>query len=91
MDLFMAIMPLKTNNMTAVEWLVRMLYSPVCKGFIEGRRQIPHDIIQQAKAMEKEQMIKFANECLKNYLSVRGYKTPEQYYNETYNLHNNTP
>jgi hypothetical protein len=40
---------------TAIEWLVKMLYSPVCNGFIQGRRQIPHDIIEQAKAMEKEQ------------------------------------
>jgi hypothetical protein len=40
---------------TAVEWLVKMLYSPVGKGFIEGRRQIPHDIIEKAKAMDTEQ------------------------------------
>jgi hypothetical protein len=38
-----------------------MLHSPVCNGFLNGqRRVIPHDIIQQAKAMEKEQMISFA-------------------------------
>ena len=54
----MAIMLLKTNNMTAVEWLVKMLHSPVCNGFLNGqRRVIPHDIIEQAKAMEKEQVI----------------------------------
>jgi len=43
------------KQQTAVEWLVKMLYSPVGKGFIEGRRQIPHDIIEQAKAMEEKQ------------------------------------
>ena len=45
---------------TAVEWLVEMLSSPVCNGFINGnRRIIPHDIIEQSKQMEKEQMIGF--------------------------------
>jgi hypothetical protein len=43
------------KQQTAVEWLVKMLYSPVGKGFIEGRRQIPHHIIEQALAMEHEQ------------------------------------
>ena len=43
------------NKQTAVEWLVRMLYSPMCVGFIQGRRQIPHDILERAKQMEKEQ------------------------------------
>jgi hypothetical protein len=68
---------------TAVEWLVKMLYSPVGKGFIEGRRQIPHDIIEKAKAMDKERMIEFAN----NYgfhICGYDYERAEQYYNETY-------
>jgi uncharacterized protein YbaR (Trm112 family) len=43
------------EKQTAVEWLIEMLYSPVCKGFIEGRTQIPFHIIEQAKKMEKEQ------------------------------------
>jgi hypothetical protein len=34
-----------------------MLYSPVCKGFIEGRTQIPFHIIEQAKKMENKQRI----------------------------------
>jgi hypothetical protein len=42
---------------TAVEWLIEMLYSPVCKGFIEGRTQIPFHIIEQAKKMENKQRI----------------------------------
>jgi uncharacterized protein YbaR (Trm112 family) len=41
---------------TAVEWLVNMLYSPVCNGFLNGQRRIiPFDIIEQSKEMEKEQ------------------------------------
>ena len=63
---------------TAVEWLLNEI-ADNSKTHNQWKR-----VIEQAKAMEKEQMIKFANECLKNYLSVKGYKTPEQYYNETY-------
>jgi hypothetical protein len=74
--------------MTAVEWLVKMLYSPVGKGFIEGRRQIPHGIIEQAKVMEKEQIIKAVRTghqfCEDGFVPWMG----EQYYNETYNKSN---
>jgi hypothetical protein len=45
------------EKQTAVEWLVKMLYSLVCVGFIQGRRQIPHDIINQAKELEKQQIV----------------------------------
>jgi hypothetical protein len=64
---------------TAVEWLIEMLYSPVCKGFIEGRTQIPFHIIEQAKEMEKEQIIdayRFPNTLVD--------MSSEEYYNETY-------
>ena len=54
-----------------------MLFSPVGVGFIEGRRPIPHHIIQRAKQMEKEQIIEAATW---GYISRSG----EQYYNETY-------
>ena len=84
--------------MTAVEWLVKMLYSPVGKGFIEGRRQIPHGIIEQAKAMEKEQILDARIDGFM--ISGEGWNGEygttaeiplsdeiknEQYYNETYN------
>jgi uncharacterized protein (DUF433 family) len=62
---------------TAVEWLVKMLYSPVGKGFIEGRRQIPHDIIEKAKEMEKEQITKAYNSAIP-------FKFGDEYYEETY-------
>ena len=48
---------------TAIEWLTRMLYSPVCAGFISGRRAIPHHIIKQALEKEKEQIIEAGNVC----------------------------
>jgi len=74
------------NKQTAVEWLVKMLYSPVCVGFIQGRRQIPHDIIEQAKQIEKEQMIEFANSFYDDCVMEGGslQQSAEEHYNETY-------
>jgi hypothetical protein len=40
---------------TAVDWLIGQLYAP-CRG-------IPSHIIEQAKEMEKEQMIDFVEYC----------------------------
>lgn len=76
------------NKETAVNWLLRMLYSPICNGYIHGRRQIPHDIIQQAKSMEKNQMIKFALHLHNVDISKTGTDIltdeAEQYYKITY-------
>lgn len=76
------------NKETAVTWLIRILHSPVCNGFIQGRRQIPHDIIQQAKQMEKDQMVKFALHLHNVDMSKTGtdilIDEAEQYYNETF-------
>lgn len=76
------------NKQTAVDLLLRMLYSPVCNGFINGRRQIPHDIIQQAKSMEKNQMINFALHLHNVDMSKTGtdilMDEAEQYYKITY-------
>ncbi len=71
---------MENKALTAVEWLqdTWLNYPDLCT------YEKIQEWFDRAKAMEKEQMIKFANECLKNYLSVKGYKTPEQYYNETY-------
>jgi|LakMenEpi03Aug12_release.lakeMendotaPanAssembly.Ray.scaffolds.fasta_scaffold1799342_2 hypothetical protein len=71
---------------TAVEWLVKMLYSPVCKGFIEGRTQIPFHIIEQAKAMEKEHIMKAFSDGQQtpmNHPTLPHYSRDE-YYNEQY-------
>ena len=72
------------KDKTAVEWLVKMLHSPVCVGFIQGRRQIPHDIIQQAKQMEKEQITKAYANGVVNEISIYNTITGEEFYNQTY-------
>ena len=58
------------KQQTAVEWLVEQLYAP-CRG-------IPSHIIEKAKEMEKEQIIK----AYENTNSMAMYG--EQYYNETF-------
>jgi hypothetical protein len=62
---------------TAVEWLME----------IDKSRAITIEEWQQAKEMEKEQMVDFANDLLAqndvNYISVPNLA--EQYYNETFN------
>lgn len=82
---------MENKALTAVEWLIEQLKEYDWADIKDSQNWIIKidaliltAKVEQAKAMEKEQMIKFANECLKNYLSVKGYKTPEQYYNETY-------
>jgi hypothetical protein len=78
------------KQQTAVDWLVKMLYSPVCNGFIQGRRQIPHDIIEQAKAMWKDQIIDAHIEGQrvfdKHDHTQWTTDQAEKYYNETYKL-----
>ena len=77
-----------TKKQTAVQWLVEKLM----KGdFVNN----PDELIEQAKAMEKEQMIDFHIECMKKGLEVDGSEwkelylpkikdIAEQYYKETY-------
>jgi len=73
---------------TAIEWFTRMLYSPVCVGFISGRRVIPHDIIKQALEKEKEQIIDAANQKIFGDITFTGsdevITKGENYYNQTY-------
>jgi hypothetical protein len=63
---------------TAVEWLLEQW--PILEA------QLPSWLIEQAKEMEKEQMIDFADnyelECIHPYKGR--LKNPEQYYNETF-------
>ena len=60
---------------TAVEWLIEQLQAP-CRG-------IPSHIIEQAKQMEKEQIINAFDEGLDD--RFYGFSDrSEQYYNETY-------
>jgi len=69
------------KQQTAVEWLVEQLNEKI--DFIPMQKwDMIRDIVQQAKAMEKEQMIKFTND----YLDDDIYLTAEHYYNETYKI-----
>ena len=71
---------LKRNNMkqTAVEWLQVQLN----KILIDNQIQQTEHLFEQAKAMEKEQIIK----AYENTNSMAMYG--EQYYNETFNTKN---
>ena len=61
---------------TAVEWLALRYHHR--QGYLS------QDDIAEAKAMEKEQIIKAGNEC-QIYNDGFVYENGEQYYNETYN------
>ena len=63
---------------TAVDWLIGQLYAP-CRG-------IPSHIIEQAKEMEKEQMVNAFEESRLTHPMI-GFKheTFVEYYNETFN------
>jgi hypothetical protein len=63
---------------TAVDWLIGQLYAP-CRG-------IPSHIIEQAKEMEKEQMVDaWSDGWLNDYEYDEDVKnSAEQYYNETF-------
>jgi len=76
---------------TAVEWLVDYLNNIKELPFIRqnlniNEQNILNDIIQQAKEMEKEQMIKFADEyeCECTHPYKGRVMSVEQYYNETF-------
>jgi len=64
----------KPTQQTAVEWLVDSIMTHQLKP-----REIPQTIIEQAKAMEKEQHKESYWESL-----MSKYQTFEQYYKETY-------
>ena len=66
------------NKQTAVEWLVKELNQKI--DFIPmDKWDMIRDIVEQAKAMEKEQIVRAFG-----YEEIDG----EQYYNETYNKTN---
>lgn len=68
------------TNLTAVEWLIEQLQAP-CRG-------IPSHIIEQAKQMEKEQLVKAWDDGDYAYFyskeTGRDFDNGEEYYNETY-------
>lgn len=64
------------KQQTAVKWLVEQLYAP-CRG-------IPSHIIEQAKEMEKQQIMDAHLTGLIHPLEMEATKQAEQYYNETF-------
>ena len=67
------------EQLTAVEWLIKQLNEKI--DFIPMHKwDMIRDIVHQAKAMEKEQIIEFTND----YLDDNADLTAEQYYNTTY-------
>jgi hypothetical protein len=85
---------MQDDKETAIEWLIRMLYSPACVGFISRRRVIPHEIIKQALEKEKEQIIDAYCRLViddlgyilnDKYEYAENKRIAEQYYNQTYN------
>jgi hypothetical protein len=83
------------KKQTAVEWLSKQISSS--KYFyklmeeIESRSTIvqPNGILQQAKEMEKEQIIDACNLQRNDYRGMPTYnKSGEAYYNETYGGNN---
>jgi hypothetical protein len=71
---------------TAVEWLVEQLNEKI--DFIPlDKWDMIRDIIQQAKAMEKQQIIKACDAGFDDgsgFIEDMKYQSAEQYYNETY-------
>ena len=63
-------------NKTAIEWLVSELFKPVDSLEPENVTQI----IEQAKEMERQQIIMAYETCDKYKFEIPG----EQYYNQTY-------
>ena len=74
---------------TAVEWLLEQIFkhNNLVKG--DGWFYVKPNIIEQAKAMEKEQIIDACNLQRNDYRGMPTYnKSGEAYYNETYGGNN---
>lgn len=68
---------LKTNNMTAVELLVRQLFG--------AKRINIEEAIEKVKEMEKQQIIQaYCNGCKNPLLNKTHEEKAEQYYTETF-------
>jgi hypothetical protein len=75
------------NNKTAVDWLEEKIFQ-------EFKVPISNEVYEQAKKMEKEQIIEFAYKVLQNAeCSFNGIpyleKDIDDIYNETYNVKDN--
>jgi hypothetical protein len=67
------------ENKTAVEWLEEQTRTPEWKSLKRG------DIFEQAKEMEKQQIIDAYEEATyHNTFGNKNYESPEEYYNEIF-------
>lgn len=64
------------GKQTAVDWLVENIH------YLHSTKW--NDIIEQAKVMEKEQILQALNDGKAMIISPTSNKSLEQYYNETY-------
>jgi hypothetical protein len=71
---------MSNEKQTSVEWYHQQI---VDRQNGNGDSRSLDEILEQAKAMEKEQIVKAANFDSKS-ISENGYRKGEQYYNETY-------
>lgn len=80
MDYIITNKPLNQNKMkqTAVEWLEEQM-----KTWGDKPRWMRDNIVEQAKAMEKEQIIR-THLMARCYDSPNSYNEAEEYYNETF-------
>jgi hypothetical protein len=69
------------SKQTAVEWLVKQL---LANGDIRWRGTTIHDLAEQAKAMEREQIIQSNRDGVDMVVDKKPFVTGEQYYNENY-------
>lgn len=70
---------------TAVEWLMcQMLEASINKETKEMHIKLPKDAFQQAKAMEKEQIVEAYRIGVEEDVYERPLRTGEQYYTETF-------
>jgi len=70
------------ENKLVVEWFANR----ISHGGLVSKKQF-NDLLEQAKEMEKEQKIKFAENCLDKALDLdirTAFSNVEQYYNETF-------
>ena len=71
-----------SNTQTAVEWLYNQIT-------FNGLDDPDGQVFEQAKAMEKEQIINGFNTAIKHQRTRDLHLNAEQYYNETYNVKEN--
>jgi len=72
------------KKQTAVEWLAEQLVPKAMLTY----DAITYNAIQQAKQMEKEQIIKAANHGCKGMCMIDTSRDGKEYYNETYGGNN---